>query len=87
LSTAALGKLDKIFSFTGLFAFFLELLFPCLLQVMSVRYCTNRWGGNFATTPFSTFFSKPIFAYTTFIFGFAALVVAIYLFGAELVHG
>jgi len=83
---AALKKLDKIFSFTGLFAFFLELLFPCVLQIISTRYCTKRWGPRSADTPYSTFFSKPPFAMLTFVVGAAALVFAVYLFIASFVH-
>ena len=58
--SAFAGKLDVIFTLTGLraiachelrlallsaglFAFFLELIIPCLLQYLSIRYCQYRW--------------------------------------------
>ncbi len=44
IMAAVLGKLDQIFAFTGLFAFFLELIFPALLQLLSSRYCKREFG-------------------------------------------
>ena len=78
---AAVGRLDSIFAFTGLTAFFLELIFPCLLQLASTRYCISKYGKGSEVTPYSTVFSHPIFAGLTAIFGLIALGFAVVVFG------
>jgi hypothetical protein len=76
------GKLDKIFNFCGLFGFFLELIFPCLLQILSIRFCQKNWGKGSEFTTYSTFFSKPIFAIITLFVGSAGLIFAFVVFVA-----
>jgi len=77
---AAVGRLDSIFAFTGLTAFFLELIFPCLLQLLSIRYCIVHFGKGSERTPYSTFFSHSILAGFTMIFGLIALGFAVVVF-------
>jgi len=78
VAAAALGKLDKIFSFVGLFGFLLELIFPGLLHLLSSRYCWNLWGAGSEKTPYShPVFSKFYLVYITLFFGSTALLLAI----------
>eukprot|EP01125_Pyxidicula_operculata_P009431 TRINITY_DN3109_c0_g2_i1.p1 TRINITY_DN3109_c0_g2~~TRINITY_DN3109_c0_g2_i1.p1 ORF type:complete len:479 (+),score=39.79 TRINITY_DN3109_c0_g2_i1:1048-2484(+) len=76
---AALGKLDKIFDFTGLFAFFLELLFPCALQLMSVYFCESKWGKGSSNTMYTMFISSKGFVVVTLIFGILAFLFSVFV--------
>jgi len=79
---AALGRLDKIFTFTGLFAFFLQLIFPCWLQLVSSRLCIRRWGKGTEVTSLSWIWSHPIYQWITIVFGTGALIFAFIAFVA-----
>jgi len=84
---AAMGALDTIFSFTGLFAFLLGLIFPALLQLYSVRYCWKVWGKGSEVTPFSSLISALGFVYIALRFGITALLFAILNFIAPSLFG
>eukprot|EP01118_Nematostelium_gracile_P009667 TRINITY_DN3269_c0_g2_i2.p1 TRINITY_DN3269_c0_g2~~TRINITY_DN3269_c0_g2_i2.p1 ORF type:complete len:486 (-),score=108.49 TRINITY_DN3269_c0_g2_i2:80-1537(-) len=77
---AAVGKLDSIFDFTGLTAFFLELIIPCLMQIGSIYYCRKWFGKGSEWTPYSGFYSYYAVAGVTLIFGVSALGFAISVF-------
>lgn len=82
-----LGRLDSIFTFAGLCAFFLEIIFPCLLQLLSVKTCKKTWGEGSEETPYSTWFSHSVFVYITMIFGIAGLLFATFdFFGHKLLE-
>jgi hypothetical protein len=76
------GELNQIFAFAGLFAFFLELIFPCVLVLVSAKYCVDAWGKDSERNPYTLMFSKPIYAYITLAFGGAALLFALLNFAA-----
>jgi hypothetical protein len=79
---AVLGKLDKIFGFTALFAFFLEFVFPCFLHYSSTKLCIKWWGEGSEKTPYSGFFSKMGFVYITLVFASVAFLFAFLAFVA-----
>jgi len=77
LFAAGLNKLDLIFNFTGLFAFFLLIIFPALLQFASITYCQTSWDVGCITTwqtSYSGHFSHKGYALASIGFGVAALV-------------
>eukprot|EP00727_Mastigamoeba_balamuthi_P002179 m51a1_g11959 hypothetical protein (490) ;mRNA; r:792189-793988 len=71
------GRLDTIFTITGLFAFALEYVIPPVIQWRSSRYCVARWGKNTDWTPFSGWYSHLPMIVLTLVAGIAAWIVAI----------
>jgi hypothetical protein len=72
-----LGKLDLIFSVTGLFAFALEFIVPCLLQLRSVAMVEARFGKGSEWTQYSSFISHTPVVYTVLTLGCLALVISV----------
>ena len=73
------GNLSEIFTITGLFAFFLELIIPPLLWLQSYRYCVRKWGVAAAKTQYATVFSREWIAWSVLTIGFAAFLFAVYV--------
>jgi len=73
---ALLGNLSSIFKFTALFAFFLEFVFPCFLQLASTKECRKWWGAGSEKTPYSGHFSRFIYVYITLVFAVVAFTFA-----------
>eukprot|EP01124_Arcella_intermedia_P020436 TRINITY_DN27910_c0_g1_i1.p1 TRINITY_DN27910_c0_g1~~TRINITY_DN27910_c0_g1_i1.p1 ORF type:complete len:509 (+),score=33.35 TRINITY_DN27910_c0_g1_i1:36-1529(+) len=73
----ALKGLSDIFDFTGLFAFFLQLIVPCLLQLKSRSICENTWGPSSWKTIYTNFISANGFVYSALVFGIGALIFAL----------
>jgi len=71
------GSLEAIFSFTGIFAFLLTLVYPCVLELLSQRYVTTRWGFGAERTPYTYLFMNWWFVCAT-------LVVSVFAFGLML---
>jgi len=83
---AGLKQIDQIFAFTGLFAFFLEFLFPCALQWASITYCEKRWGSKSWWCRYSLKISTKPYVGVTLVFGFFALVFSMVVFIKNLVE-
>jgi len=77
IAAAIFGEISKIFSIAGIFCFWPVLIWPPVLFLLSRKFCIERWGEAFTSTPYSTPFSKPVFAYATLLFGSFALLFAI----------
>lgn len=71
---AGLGKLDTIFNIVGLFAFFLELIIPCVLHLISKGYCEGRWGPTGARTTYTSWMSIKWVAYGVLVYGVIAFL-------------
>jgi hypothetical protein len=83
------GKLDLIFSITGLFAFALEFIVPCLLQLTSRRMVREKYGEGSEGTIYSSFISHEPVVWTVLVLGCLAFVISIVstLMGAGEVSG
>ncbi|KNC46149.1 uncharacterized protein AMSG_00267 [Thecamonas trahens ATCC 50062] len=68
-----------IFTITGLFAFFLELIIPPMLLILSHNYMVSRWGKGSQVTPYSTIFSGRSVAYAVLTIGLLAFAFATYV--------
>jgi len=71
------GKLDLIFTITGLFAFALEFIVPCLLQLTSSRYVVERYGEGSEKTQYSSWVSDVRVVWVVLLLGCAAFAVSI----------
>ena len=72
------GKLDVIFTITGLFAFCLEFITPCLLQLASRRYVRLKYGGeDVERTLYSSWVSQEPVVWCVLMFGCMAFGVSI----------
>ena len=76
------GKLDVIFTITGLFAFCLEFITPCLLQLASRRLVRVRYGGGGSEvgvdgTMYSSWVSEEPVVWCVLMFGCVAFGVSI----------
>jgi len=67
-------NLGKILTLTGLFAFFLELTIPSLLQLLSIRYMQKKYGPGSEKTIYSGWYSHPIVAKIVLVFSSGAFV-------------
>ena len=72
-----LGKLDVIFSIVGLFAFALEFIVPCLLQLQSMRVVREKYGAGSEWTRYSSFISHTPVVWVVLVLGCLALVVSV----------
>jgi len=72
IAAGILYNLGKILTLTGLFAFFLELTIPSLLQLLSVRFMQKRYGFGSEKTIYSGWYSKPALAWLVLLFSSAA---------------
>ena len=72
------GKLDTIFTITGLFAFCLEFITPCLLQLASRRLVRLKYGGEGVDrTMYSSWVSEEPVVWCVLMFGCVAFGVSI----------
>lgn len=72
------GQIDLIFKVAGFVAFLIQLIIPCLLQWLSIRYCKRIWGEGSEETPFSfRLLSNQFSVFVVFLIGcgFAAYSV------------
>ena len=53
IAGSILGELDTIFTFTGLFAFFLVFIIPCIFQWLSKRTMVKIYGPGADHTPYT----------------------------------
>lgn len=82
------GKLDLIFNITGLIAFFLELVIPCIFQLLSIRYCVRQWGSGSEKTPYSLpLLSSQMFTSFILLLSFASFFYATYITIQQIVVG
>ena len=72
-----LGKLDVIFSVTGLFAFALEFIVPCLLQLASMRVVRSKYGEGSEWTRYSSFISHTPVVLVVLVLGCLALIISV----------
>jgi amino acid permease len=77
IAGATMGKLDKIFTVTGMFGFAIEFVIPTIFQYLSVRYMVARWGPGAAATPYSGWHSRPFWVFLELAVGIAAWVAAV----------
>ena len=71
------GKLDTIFTITGLFAFALEFIVPCLLQLASMRMVQAKYGAGCERTQYSSWASDSRVVCVVLVLGCAAFLVSI----------
>eukprot|EP01105_Mastigella_eilhardi_P012074 TRINITY_DN2779_c0_g1_i1.p1 TRINITY_DN2779_c0_g1~~TRINITY_DN2779_c0_g1_i1.p1 ORF type:complete len:421 (-),score=84.47 TRINITY_DN2779_c0_g1_i1:50-1312(-) len=71
-----LGELDKIFTFSGMFAFFLVFIIPCVYQWLSKRTMVKLYGKGADRTPYSGFYSHDAFVLVALVVGLAAFALA-----------
>ncbi|KAH3760914.1 Transmembrane protein [Pelomyxa schiedti] len=77
IAGALLGELDKIFTFTGLFAFVLVFFIPAIFQFISKRALVKKYGPGSDWTPYSGWYSHDFFVILTLVVGIIAFGVAI----------
>jgi amino acid permease len=71
-----IGKLDQIFTITGNFAFFLELIIPCLFQLLSIEYVRERFGEGAEITQYSGRFSSKNVVYLILAISIVAFLIS-----------
>jgi len=76
LAAAMVYNLGKILTLTGLFAFFLELTIPAILQLLSIRYMQRKYGPGSEATIYSGWYSKPSVAWAVLILSSGAFLFA-----------
>lgn len=78
LAGTAFGDLDVIFTFTGLFAFFIQFFIPAVMFEISKRRMRKIYGPGSEVTVYSTrWTSNPITVWTVFTLGVLAFACAI----------
>ena len=82
---ALFGKVDIIFTLTGLCGFFLQYVFPPVFQWISVRYIAKRWGIEKARTPASGWWSHIGWVIATLVVGFSAWAYSFIATGYEII--
>lgn len=82
---ALFGKVDIIFTLTGLCGFFLQYVFPPVFQWISVRYITKRWGAEKAKTSASGWWSHMGWVVATLVVGFSAWAYSFFATGYEII--
>eukprot|EP01105_Mastigella_eilhardi_P026505 TRINITY_DN771_c0_g1_i12.p1 TRINITY_DN771_c0_g1~~TRINITY_DN771_c0_g1_i12.p1 ORF type:complete len:608 (-),score=145.34 TRINITY_DN771_c0_g1_i12:1269-3092(-) len=74
----AFGQLNVIFTFTGLFAFFIQFFIPCVMWELSRRRLVRQYGtGADATIYGGRFISSRLLVAAVFVLGLCAFVVAL----------
>lgn len=73
------GKLSIIFTITGLIGFWLELIIPALLHVLSARLCVAKYGPGSERTPYTTMFSHTLVAVAIAIVGILGFFFAAFV--------
>eukprot|EP00163_Fabomonas_tropica_P032758 TRINITY_DN8353_c0_g2_i1.p1 TRINITY_DN8353_c0_g2~~TRINITY_DN8353_c0_g2_i1.p1 ORF type:complete len:307 (-),score=51.61 TRINITY_DN8353_c0_g2_i1:10-903(-) len=71
------NQLDRIFSITGLFGFWLQIFIPCILQLWSRWWCTSVWGAKASRTPYSSHFSRSFYNVLAMAFGVTLFALAL----------
>ena len=82
---ALFGKVDIIFTLTGLCGFFLQYVFPPVFQWISVRYIAKRWGAEKARTSASGWWSHMGWVVATLVVGFSAWAYSFIATGYEII--
>ena len=73
-----MGEINIIFSISGLFAFFLQLFFPAILQIVSRKFCEMKWGLEASITPYTMAIGASWIAWITIVFSVLSLLFSIF---------
>ena len=74
---ALVGKLNIIFTISGMFGFILEFIIPTIFHIVSSNFLVTRFGPGSDKTPYTYWASKRFWVLLTLIIGTAACIAAI----------
>jgi len=78
---ALLGKLDVIFTISGMFGFILEFIVPTVFHMISSNFLVKRFGAGSDVTPYTNWSSNKFWVLLTLIIGSIACITAIVFTG------